>query len=268
LVENKNFIRDKICSSLLLDQDLNDFFFENHSNLRDKLSSFRKSFPIESKKIFDLSFSGIGRGEALIYFLGNKVKLAGFSSNVDIMSNNGECFEVKTAKYFKSGDTFSGFKFGSDSVAANTECIKQIKDLIENTTKIKILNFSEIPKSKILKLKHLDFDETLKKSANVTIKDDCFFINHIRICNKFDANASIKIYNLINALGCPIASSFNEIEKSYFINLENEGFFEREFLFFDYDTGEPLHFGKIDKFQLQIERISQGQIRPMIKLYK
>jgi hypothetical protein len=61
-------------------------------------------------------------------------------------------------------------------------------------------------------------------------------------------------------------SYFKEIEDRYFDSVVNSPIGNHDFIFFDRTTAKCIYHGKITRDMLAIERITQGKIKPFIKL--
>ena len=99
-VENKAEIRRKIISALGLENWEVEGFFFNPSlpNIPDKINLFVESFPLESKKLLNMSITGFGPGEILLYFLCDNLALSGFKSQIDAHVDGKPLAEVKAVR--------------------------------------------------------------------------------------------------------------------------------------------------------------------------
>ena len=119
--------------------------------------NFTAAFPAFARYLFDMHGhvqplgNHLGRGEVLIYFIFDDVRLGGVSSTIDVIINERPSFEIKCAT--REGERYTHFKLGIDEVQASLKHFYRVLRLFEKAEKNgKLLipqNFANIPKSKM-----------------------------------------------------------------------------------------------------------------------
>ena len=267
-VENKAEIRRKIISALGLEYwEVEGFFFDpSISNIQSKINLFVESFPLESKKILNLSFTGFGPGEILLYFLCDNLYLSGFKSQIDAHVNGKPLAEIKAVRPSNKQHWYYDFRFGAEASGSNYQFLAEVRNFVNHTNNPALLeNELEITRTKISELRRitLNVDEF---SLNLKIINGEIYSGNSKICKRSDIDFSSKIQEAFNSLSSKTPNYFKEIEDKYFDSIINSSIGNHNFIFFDRTTARCVYFGKIIREMLSIERVTQGKIKPFIKL--
>lgn len=247
--------------------EVDGFFFDpSTSNIKDKINFFVESFPLESKKLLNVSPSGLGPGEILLYFLCDDLVLSGFKSQIDASINGKPFAEVKAVRPSNKPDWYYDFRFGVDASEANHQFLSDVNNFVNHTNNPALLESElEITRTKISELRKisLNVDEF---SLNLRIINGEIYVGAKRICKRSDIDFASKIQDVLDKASIKTPNVFNEIEDRYFESVINSPIGNHDFIFFDRNSAKCIYYGKIKQDMLAIERITQGKIKPFIKL--
>lgn len=267
-VENKAEIRRKIISALKLENwEVEGFFFDpSTTDIKSKINLFVESFPLEAKTLLNMSISGFGPGEILLYFLCDNLTLSGFKSQIDASVNGKPFAEVKAVKPSNKPNWYYDFRFGVDASEPNHQFLFEVRNFVNHTNNPALLeNELEITRTKITELRKiaLNVDEF---SLNLKVINGDVYANNTKICKRSDIDFASKIQEAMDKVSSKTPSYFEEIEDRYFNSVVNSPIGSHDFIFFDRTTAKCIYLGKITKDMLAIERITQGKIKPFVKL--
>ena len=267
-VENKADVRIKIIKALgLADWEVQGFFFNplDVPNLPAKINYFVESFPLESKKLLDLSINGLGPGEILLYFLCDNLSLSGFKSHIDASVNGVPFAEVKAVLSAGPG-RYCDFRFGVDASEPNHQFLFDVRNFVNHAGNPAMLeNELEITRTKISELRQISID-TDEFYLNLKVLDGEIYAGPKRICKRSDIDFACKIQDALDNASNKTPNFFSEIEDRYFSQILDSQIGKQNFLLFDRKTAKCIYFGKISKEMLSIERVTQGKVKPFINL--
>ena len=251
----------------LKDWEVEGFFFDpSTSNIKAKINFFVESFPAESKKLLNFSPAGLGPGEILLYFLCDDLVLSGFKSQIDASINGIPFAEVKAVRPSNKPDWYYDFRFGVDASEPNHQFLAEVNNFVNHTNNPALLESElEITRTKITELRKisLNVDEF---SLNLKIVNGEIYAGSEKICKRSDVDFASKIQQAIDKVSIKTPSYFDEIEDRYFNRVIQSPIGNHNFVFFDRNSARCAYFGKIQRDMLAIERITQGKIKPFIKL--
>ena len=267
-VENKAEIRRKIISALGLENwEVEGFFFDpSLPNIPAKINLFVESFPLESKKLLNLSITGFGPGEILLYFLCDNLALSGFKSQIDAHVDGKPLAEVKAVRPSNKPNWYYDFRFGAEASEPNHQFLFEIRNFVNHTNNPALLeNELEITRTKITELRKivLNVDEF---TLNIKVINGDVYVGNSKICKRTDIDFARRIQDAMDNASTKTPSYFKEIEDKYFNSVVNSQIGNHDFIFFDRTTAKCIYYGKITRDMLAIERITQGKIKPFIKL--
>ena len=267
-VENKAEIRRRITSALKLEYwEVEGFFFDpSLSDTKSKINLFVESFPLESKQLLNMSLSGIGPGEILLYFLCDNLSLSGFKSQIDASVNGKPFVEVKAVRPSNKPNWYYDFRFGVDASEPNHQFLFEVRNFVNHTNNPALLeNELEITRTKITELRKivLNVDEF---SLNLKVINGDVYVKDQKICKRMDIDFASKIQMAMDKHSSKTPSYFKEIEDRYFNSVINSAIGNHDFMFFDRTTAKCIYVGKIQRDMLAIERVTHGKIKPFIKL--
>lgn len=271
-IENKAEIRRKIISALGLTETESQvvetsFFMKSTTcDIKSKINLFNSSFPEFYSKLFNTTISGFGPGEILLYFLIDDLYLSGFTSSIDAYVGNKPFAEIKAVKKSFKLNWYYDFRFGSFSNDSNQKIISTIKNFVNHVNNPLLIDSElEINRTKIKQLQKikLNVDEY---SMLLKVSNGDVYIDQTKIGTRADVDFASKIQNALDHLSTKTPSTFKELEDAYFneILLSPEG--KNNFIFFDKRDGMCVYHGKLSREMLAIERITQGRVKPFIKL--
>jgi hypothetical protein len=130
-------------------------------NLLPTVLNFTAAYPSFSRALFERTGlvkplgTGIGRGEALLYFIYDNVSLGGTTSNIDIYVSGVPYIEVKAVN--RRGQLWVDLRLGTDEFTASLQLLHGILELMlrqEQKGKLQVPeHYGNIPKSMLDKLK-------------------------------------------------------------------------------------------------------------------
>lgn len=133
-------------------------------NLVPSIMNFVAAYPAFARKLFDYHGhvphlgSRLGRGEVLIWYIFDDVKLGGSSSTCDVIVDNKPVLEIKSAK--REGERYSNFMLGIDEVPASLKLFYKLLKLFEKNERLGKLmipqNFANLSKRKLEELKKVN----------------------------------------------------------------------------------------------------------------
>lgn len=251
-----------------LETDIDGFFFDpsTASNVPRLINYFVDSFPLESKRLLDLSVNGLGPGEILLYFLCENLTLSGFKSQIDCMVNGKPFAEVKAALASGVPGVYYDFRFGVDASEPNHEFLFDVRNFVNHTDNPAMLdNELEITRKKIAELRDISIDVD-EFTLPLKIKNGKIFVGDKMICSRADINFSSEIQKALDKMSSKTPNYFKEIEDKYFSTVIASPIGTHDFLFFDRKTARCIYFGKVNKEMLSVERVTQGKVKPFINL--
>lgn len=265
-VGNKAVIRTKIINELNLDKFVQDFFFNPAQiDIKRGVNLFVEAYPIESVQILNISYHGFGPGEVLLYFLCDNLALSGYSSQIDTYVNSNPFAEVKAVQQMFEG-VYGDFRFGGFADEANHAFLQDVRRFIDHTGNSTILpNELEISRRKLTELRKI-VSEGDEYNLSVKVVNGMIYAGNEPLCQRTDIDFSSKIQIALDFLSEKTPNAFSEIENKYFDKTLNTQVGQSDFLFFDRKNAKCLHFGKIEREMLSIERVTQGRIKPYINL--
>lgn len=267
-VENKAEIRRKIISALKLDNwEVEGFYFEpSLSNVKSKINLFVESFPLEAKQLLNMTLSGFGPGEILLYFLCDNLTLSGFKSQIDATVNGIPFAEVKAVRPSNKPYWYYDFRFGVEASEPNHQFLYEVRNFVNHTDNSALLqNELEITRTKVTELRKitLNVDEF---TLNLKVINGDVYVKDYKICKRSDIDFASKIQEAMDKISSKTPNYFQEIENKYFDSVINSSIGNHDFMFFDRTSAKCIYVGKIERSMLAIERVTQGKIKPFIKL--
>ena len=267
-IGNKDRIRKIIVDELNLNyQEVKRYFFyPDPLDIEKKINSFVVAKPKEALQIFNLSKTGLGLGEILLYFLCDGLTLSGFKSQIDAYVDSVPFAEIKAVKYLGKGK-FGDIRFGASSSEANLIFLKDIKDLVEHSSKPSIidseLEISRKQMNELRKIKnaYIEGSLNLKITVNGNIRSKNRYVCSI---DDIDFEQQIRQLMLNDTVKNP--TTYYEIEDKYISEILKMNIGTENFLCFDRSSARCIFFGKLTKNMLSIDRVTQGRIKPCLDL--
>ena len=268
-VENKADVRTKIINALGLKHwEVEGFYFDPTAvpNVLTKINYFVDSFPIESKKLLNLSVNGLGPGEILLYFLCENLTLSGYKSQIDASVSGVPFAEVKGVLPDVKNSVFYDFRFGVDASEPNHRFLFNVRNFVNHTNNPTLLeNELEITRKKIAELRKISIDVN-EYSLNLKIVNGTVYSGDTKLCERNDINFASKIQEAFDQASSKTPNFFKDIEDLYFAEILKSPIGNHDFMFFDRKSAKCIYYGKITKDMLSIERVTQGKVKPFINL--
>jgi len=267
-IENKDRIRRIIIDELGIDEEIRDYYFDPLvNNVQNRLNEFRTKFPEPYLSLFQLTKTGLGVGEILLYFLCDNLTLSGFSSQVDLCIDGKPFAEVKSVIPLNQEGLYGDIRFGAWSSIANLEFLREIKDFVTHSFYPNLivteLEISSKKLDEIRKIRNEVIERSieLKLSVNGNVRTSAGYI-----CDLNDSDFETKIRQLLStSMKNPV--SYQEIEDKFISNiLDINSAGNEKFLCFNRKTGECIYFGKLTKDMMTVDRVTQGKIKPRLDL--
>ena len=268
-VENKADVRTKIINALGLNHwEVEGFFFDplNFPDVSSKINYFVESFPLESKKLLNLSINGLGPGEILLYFLCENLTLSGYKSQIDASVNGKQFAEVKAVIPSNKPSWYYDFRFGVNASEPNHQFLLDVKNFVNHTNNPALLeNELEITRTKISELRKIELSVD-EYSISIKVINGEVYSGNTRLCRRSDIDFAKKIQEAFDTSSLKTPNFFSEIEDRYFSNVLSSPIGQHDFIFFDRNSAKCIYFGKLTRDMLSIERVTQGKIKPFVKL--
>lgn len=268
-VENKADVRTKIINALGLEHwEVEGFYFNplEAPNVPDKINYFVESFPIESKRLLNLSVSGLGPGEILLYFLCDNLTLSGYKSQIDASVDGSEFAEVKAVLPSNKPNWYYDFRFGVQASEPNHQLLLDVRNFVNHTNNPALLaNELEVTRTKISELRKIELDVD-EYSLPLKVIDGFIYVGQDRLCKRSDVDFARRIQEAFDTKSYKTPNHFSAIEDRYFNAVLASPIGNHDFIFFDRNSAKCIYFGKLERDMLAIERITQGKIKPFVKL--
>ena len=268
-VENKADVRTKIINALGLEYwEVEGFFFDplNVPNIITKINYFVESFPTESKKLLNMSISGLGPGEILLYFLCENLTLSGYKSQIDASINGAQFAEVKAVLSSNKPNWYYDFRFGVQASEPNHQFLLDVKNFVNHTNNPALLeNELEITRTKVTELRKISLSVD-EYSLAIKVINGEVYAGNTRLCKRSDIDFAKKIQEAFDTVSFKTPNFFSEIEDRYFNSVMASPIGSHDFIFFDRNSAKCVYFGKLKRDMLAIERVTQGKIKPFVKL--
>lgn len=268
-VENKADVRTKIINALGLNHwEVEGFFFDplNFPDVSSKINYFVESFPLESKKLLNLSINGLGPGEILLYFLCENLTLSGYKSQIDASVNGKQFAEVKAVIPSNKPSWYYDFRFGVNASEPNHQFLLDVKNFVNHTNNPALLeNELEITRTKISELRKIELSVD-EYSISIKVINGEVYSGNTRLCRRSDIDFAKKIQEAFDTSSFKTPNFFSEIEDRYFSSVLSSPIGQHDFIFFDRNSAKCIYFGKLTRDMLSIERVTQGKIKPFVKL--
>lgn len=244
-----------------------------------KYDAFVSAFPTEAKAISDFRGGQTGPGEMVCYYVFNNVGVGG-NLPMDIFVDGREFAEMKGVSVTKKDDNIGDVELGAGGNSAATKFIKELEEFNETYSDITGEDLpdwpgpnGEVNTSVLKKWLEIDLKKEMeknfgggKKPIKLSLerdgdlkrqKDDDVILNVNKSKNlvalKDLINSKVQVKDDLQFVDQAIKRWAEGIAGLY---LKNKTFF-----LVDLDTLKSVHFGKLKKENLTIQRVTRGRVK-------